>query len=515
MAENSRKDPRAKVLSMTVRYKSATLDEFIEHHSHDVSRGGMYIKTPQPFPPGTLLKFEVKIAADQRVMQGVGRVVWRRQVDEATETHPAGMGVKFIKLDDESKAIISQLVAARVSETSAFDEVSASHSEPVKDSTAPSEAAPPPAARDSVASSGNFFPSLPDDDVPMPAPEDRTMMKQAAELLREALKEVGTTTADSAPPDTKRHSVSSMRSAQTTATSPAPSAGRGPERPSPERSGADTSQRVPRDKSTVDEALAEATTEPKQPLARPVDVGAKDKPSGARAQPQPAPRKITPVVTRTPSEKAGPVVRPASVRPAAKVAPPTPSKSAGGGGKLIGGALFIVAVAAGVAFTVSRKTSAPSASATQSSEPVSASAAQSPSGSPSALVANSIEPEPSAAPSAAVSAQAAAIPSAAPENPPAAAQSANSPEPPKAEAKVVKQKPRTSAAKVPSTSAGTEAPATGEAPAENTTPKASGTDTPAPAPAPEPQPKPAVETPAPAPEPAPAAAPKPAAEEAH
>ena len=31
MAQDTRKDPRAKVLSMTVRYKSATLDEFIEH----------------------------------------------------------------------------------------------------------------------------------------------------------------------------------------------------------------------------------------------------------------------------------------------------------------------------------------------------------------------------------------------------------------------------------------------------------------------------------------------------
>ena len=123
MAEHTRKDPRAKVLSMTVRYKSATLDEFIEHHSHDVSRGGMYIKTPQPFPPGTLLKFEVKIAADQKVIQGVGRVVWRRESDEATLEHPAGMGVKFIKLDEESKTIIDQLVTARTGEISAYDEV--------------------------------------------------------------------------------------------------------------------------------------------------------------------------------------------------------------------------------------------------------------------------------------------------------------------------------------------------------------------------------------------------------
>src|SRR5215475_7889808 len=108
MAQETRKDPRAKVLTVTVRYKSATLDEFIEHHSHDVSRGGMFIKTPTPFPPGTLLKFEVKIAADQRVMQGVGRVVWKRDSPEGNDTRPAGMGVKFIKIDDASRKVIDQ-----------------------------------------------------------------------------------------------------------------------------------------------------------------------------------------------------------------------------------------------------------------------------------------------------------------------------------------------------------------------------------------------------------------------
>lgn len=195
MAENTRKDPRAKVLSMTVRYKSATLDEFIEHHSHDVSRGGMYIKTPQPFPPGTLLKFEVKIAADQKVMQGVGRVVWRRESDDASADHPAGMGVKFIKLDTESKDVIDQLVTARMGDISAFDEV-----EPASDGalSALAQAPAPTAAKD--ASHEGFFPKS-TDSIPQPAPEDRTVMKQATELLQEALREVGRSTEGSTPTD--------------------------------------------------------------------------------------------------------------------------------------------------------------------------------------------------------------------------------------------------------------------------------------------------------------------------
>src|ERR1044071_7472366 len=121
MAQDTRKDPRAKVLSMTVRYKSATIDEFIEHHSHDVSRGGVFIKTPSPFPPGTLLKFEVKIAEDQKVIQGVGRVVWKRESETGDRERPNGMGVKFIKIDDASRKTIDQLVAARGDAGAAYE----------------------------------------------------------------------------------------------------------------------------------------------------------------------------------------------------------------------------------------------------------------------------------------------------------------------------------------------------------------------------------------------------------
>src|SRR5436190_21681048 len=121
MAQDTRKDPRAKVLSMTVRYKSATIDEFIEHHSHDVSRGGMFIKTPSPFPSGTLLKFEVRIQEEKKVMQGVGRVVWKREAASATHDNPSGMGVKFIKLDEDSKHIIDQLVSQRGDRDGAYD----------------------------------------------------------------------------------------------------------------------------------------------------------------------------------------------------------------------------------------------------------------------------------------------------------------------------------------------------------------------------------------------------------
>jgi uncharacterized protein (TIGR02266 family) len=219
MAQDTRKDPRAKVLTMTVRYKSATLDEFIEHHSYDISRGGMFIKTPSPFPPGTLLKFEVKIAEDRKLMQGVGRVVWKREASDAGHDRPGGMGVKFIKVDEDSKKLIDQLVAARgEGKPSAFDvgqkSSAGASSRPAAAANAEPERAaggrkatvlglgsavprptghastPAPAESEPPAGEGTFFPKSDGAD-DQPPPEDRTVMKQAAELLQDALREAG------------------------------------------------------------------------------------------------------------------------------------------------------------------------------------------------------------------------------------------------------------------------------------------------------------------------------------
>ena len=142
MAQETRKDPRAKVLTMTVRYKSATVDEFIEHHSHDVSRGGIFIKTPSPFLPGTLLKFEIRIADDKPMLQGVGRVVWKRDSAAASgPDKPAGMGVKFIKVDEASRNLIDRLVVSKGGGSSAYDDET---STPGTEAPAPAAASPTP-----------------------------------------------------------------------------------------------------------------------------------------------------------------------------------------------------------------------------------------------------------------------------------------------------------------------------------------------------------------------------------
>ena len=123
MTNEGRRDPR-KPTVLQIRFKNATIAEFLEKHSRDISKGGIFIKMKTPFPSGTLIKFDIRIAEDS-VIHGVGRVVWCRRQDESPSA-PCGMGVKFIKLDDKSRILLDEVLAGKgpkeVADTPLFDD---------------------------------------------------------------------------------------------------------------------------------------------------------------------------------------------------------------------------------------------------------------------------------------------------------------------------------------------------------------------------------------------------------
>ncbi|MET0340772.1 MAG: TIGR02266 family protein [Polyangiales bacterium] len=188
---DTRKDTRAPI-SLKVRFKSATVDEFIEHYSKDVSRGGIYIKSSQPLPVGTLLKFQFQLKDESALIRGVGRVVWTRAEADAAADMPAGMGIKFIKMDTESRATVERIIESHSNEggtyeSGRFNATSAEPfgSEPTLDNHAEhAEHEPEP------SSGAAFFPNLAPAE--LPPPEDRTAVRQATQLLAAVLAGGGT-----------------------------------------------------------------------------------------------------------------------------------------------------------------------------------------------------------------------------------------------------------------------------------------------------------------------------------
>lgn len=120
----TRRDPREPI-ELKLRYKSASVDEFAERESGDLSLGGIFIKSEEPLEIGTLLKFEVQLADETSIIAGVGRVVWNRGEEASSESAPTGMGIKFVKMDEASRTLLEELIERRGAEAGAFDEVAA------------------------------------------------------------------------------------------------------------------------------------------------------------------------------------------------------------------------------------------------------------------------------------------------------------------------------------------------------------------------------------------------------
>ena len=178
MAE-TRRDRRAPV-SLKVRFKSATVEQFLDQYSNDISKRGIFIKSRQPMDVGTLMKFEFQLKDETRIIQGIGRVVWKRTSDDAADTPSApGMGIKFIKMDAASRRFVQEIVDKREGQPGRFDEGMATK----------------------TAGGGSFFP--PGASEP-PPPEDATSIRHASEFLAEALSKANAATAKQAEQGAKK-----------------------------------------------------------------------------------------------------------------------------------------------------------------------------------------------------------------------------------------------------------------------------------------------------------------------
>lgn len=105
-----RRHPRAK-LSLLVQYRFDTVEDFMSEYSGDVSLGGMFIRTEEPRPVGSMIYLQFALKDGSTLIEGLGRVV---HVNEPGGDGEAGMGIEFLNFDDESQSFIEELVEGRL-----------------------------------------------------------------------------------------------------------------------------------------------------------------------------------------------------------------------------------------------------------------------------------------------------------------------------------------------------------------------------------------------------------------
>jgi uncharacterized protein (TIGR02266 family) len=114
MDQTNTKEPRGPV-SLRIKFRSASLDQFIERYAVDVSRGGIFIRTREPLAVGTQLKFDFQLQDAAPLLAGEGTVVWIREHDPTRTGVTPGMGVRFDKLTPASQPVLEKILTEKAS----------------------------------------------------------------------------------------------------------------------------------------------------------------------------------------------------------------------------------------------------------------------------------------------------------------------------------------------------------------------------------------------------------------
>ena len=111
MATSNTRTANRSPVTLKIKFKSETLNQFIERYSVDISHGGIFIRTKDPLPVGTALRFEFQLKDASPLITGDGTVVWTREFDPTRSGVAPGMGVRFDRLPSESQEILEQILA--------------------------------------------------------------------------------------------------------------------------------------------------------------------------------------------------------------------------------------------------------------------------------------------------------------------------------------------------------------------------------------------------------------------
>ncbi len=113
MADPNTRQGKRTPVTLKIKFKSETLEQFIERYAVDVSQGGIFIRTKEPLAVGTQMKFEFQLRDASPLIAGEGTVVWTRENDPSRPAIAPGMGVRFDRLGDGSQGVLEKILAEK------------------------------------------------------------------------------------------------------------------------------------------------------------------------------------------------------------------------------------------------------------------------------------------------------------------------------------------------------------------------------------------------------------------
>ena len=120
-------DPAERRTSMRapieLRVEYRRLNSFFSDYTKNISKGGTFIRTQKPLPPGTEFVFVLIVPKLSEPLRLNGEVVWTTEVAKASDDSPAGMGIRF-KYVDEAERTATEDVVERLVKDELGDHIS-------------------------------------------------------------------------------------------------------------------------------------------------------------------------------------------------------------------------------------------------------------------------------------------------------------------------------------------------------------------------------------------------------
>ena len=91
-------------VTIPIKIKLESYDDFIEQYITDISAGGLFIATPNPYEPGDIVDIEFYLKDNPEHFFKVRGTVQR------INHSPHGMGIHFTEIEEESQKLLDELL---------------------------------------------------------------------------------------------------------------------------------------------------------------------------------------------------------------------------------------------------------------------------------------------------------------------------------------------------------------------------------------------------------------------
>lgn len=189
MADTNTRQGKRTPVTLKIKFKSETLEQFIERYAVDVSQGGIFIRTKEPLAVGTQMKFEFQLRDASPLIAGEGTVVWTRENDPSRPAIAPGMGVRFDKLAEGSQQVLEKILAEKAKQ--APQRAHTEQTKPPMFTDTPTRVAPAP-VQDALLGTRDSKSKLPrarSDSEQTPLPKPMPFHSDADEFPEEAFEE--------------------------------------------------------------------------------------------------------------------------------------------------------------------------------------------------------------------------------------------------------------------------------------------------------------------------------------